>query len=288
MTDRYDSDWREWPSIHLIVLLTNTDRVSQELYNDAVRALIINLKCSTEYDSIAESVLLCLIERKMKSRTEEDIFKEIKAILHSHEARQPNHKVLWELTWIVQEVYKVHPQMVMHHLATIIRFLLVSDNRYVEKDTRDWLRNGILVQDALVKPYGLDDVRLFNHKVYAVKELLAGLGAVLNTAIHRSDSCSSYEYAIDAYRDCSEYLYLVFLSLDSEREEWLQSEAPDTEASSELDTVVQELFDEISHIEGILGTHDNLRNQIREWQEEYIVSDAPTNSNVVEIEDGEF
>lgn len=286
MTNRYGSDWREWPSVQLIVLLTNADRVSHELYNDAVRALLVNLNCSTDYDSIAESVLLCLLERNLKSTTEEDIFKEIKSILHS-EAGQRNHKVLWGLTWIVQEVYKVHPQMVMHHLAIITRLLLVSDNRYVEKDTRDWLRNGILGQAPLVKPYVLDEIRLLSHKVYAMKELLAGLGAVLNHAIHRSDSCSSYEYAIDAYQDCSNYLYLVSSSLDSEREEWLQSEAPDTEDNPELDTAVQELFDESSEIEGILNAHERLRDQIREWQEEYSVSDAPANSNVVEIEDGE-
>lgn len=286
MTDRYDSDWREWPSVNLIVLLTNAGRVSYELYNDAVRGLLINLKCSSDYDSIAECVLLCLLERNLKSTTEEDIFKEIKTILHS-EAGQQNHKVLWGLTWIVQEVYKVHPQMVMHHLATITRLLLVSDNRYVEKDTRDWLRNGIFVQAPLVKPYALDEIRLLSHKVYAMKELLADLGAVLNHAIHRSDSCSSYEYVIDAYHDCSNYLYLVSSSLNSEREEWLQSEAPDTEDNTELDTAVQELFDESSYIEGILNNHERLRDQIREWQEEYSVSDAPANSNVVEIEDGE-
>lgn len=269
------------------MLLTNADRVSPELYNDAVRALIINVKCSTDYDSIAESVLLCLLERKLKSTTEEDIFREISATL-AREVRQRNHPAVWGLVFIVKEVYRVHPQMIVHHLAVIVRLLLQYNNRVVEKDTRDWLRNEILVQDMLAKPYILDPVRLLDHKIYAMKELHGALGNILNNAILKSISSSGYEYIIDAYQDCGTYLYLVSSNLDPELEEWLKSEAPATEAGTELDTVVQELFDEVNGIDEVLRTHENLRDQLRDWQDEYSVSDAPSNSNVVEIDDGEF
>ncbi|KAH0167321.1 hypothetical protein KCU67_g3936, partial [Aureobasidium melanogenum] len=94
-----------------------------------------------------------------------------------------------------------------------------------------------------------------------------------------------YEYTVEAYHDCGNYLHLVSSSHDAELEEWLQSEAPDTEAGTELDTVVQELFNEIGGIESLLRLHENLRYQIREWQDEHSVSDVPSNSNVVEIDD---
>ncbi|KAK6000101.1 hypothetical protein QM012_004089 [Aureobasidium pullulans] len=277
-------DWREWPTVHLIVLLTNADRVSQELYDDAVRSLIFSLKSSADDDSVAEAVLACLLERNLKSTTEEDIFKEIKAVLFC-EANQRTHPAVWGLIFIVKQVYKAHPQMIMHHLASIVRFLLTFDNRSIEKHTRDWLENEILVQDVLAKPFVSDQVRLCRHKLYSMKELLQGLGTILNTAIHKSNSCRGYEYMISAYGDCSKYLYLVSSSLDPELEAWLKSEAPDIEADTEIDTVVQELFDEVEGVDDVLSTHENLRVQIREWQEEYSISDAALNSNVVEIDD---
>ncbi|KAG9685977.1 hypothetical protein KCU95_g11953, partial [Aureobasidium melanogenum] len=278
------SNWNEAPTIRLIVLLTNADRVSSELYDDAVRALNINLKCCREDDSVAESVLSCLLERKLKSKTEEDIFQEIKSVL-GREAGQQTHPCVWSIVFIVTQVYKTNPQMIMHHLATILRILLDYNDRTVEREARDVLRNDILVQDVLAKPYAADHIRLLRNKVHAVKELFAGLGGLLNEAIQKSLSSSAYEYTADAYLDCGNYLDLVFSSHDAEQEEWLKSEAPDTEAGTELDTVVQELFNEIGSIDNLLGIHVNLRHQVREWQDEYSVSDVPSNSNVVEIED---
>ncbi|KAG9682785.1 hypothetical protein KCU95_g11509, partial [Aureobasidium melanogenum] len=278
------SSWNEWPTIHLITLLTNADRVSPELYDDAVRAITITMKCSTDDDSVAESVLSCLLERKLKSTTEEDIFQEIKVIL-AREAMQRNHPTVWGMMFIVAQVYKTHPQMIVHHLATIVRLLLEYNNRAVERDVRDWLRNDILVQDVLTKPYTLDHIRLFRDKVHAMKELLSGLGGMLHMAIHKSESSSAYEYPADAYHDCGKYLHSVFSSHDAELEEWLKSEAPDTEVGTELDTVVQELFNEIGGIDNLLRVHENLRHHIREWQDEHSVSDVPSNSNIVEIKD---
>lgn len=287
MADSHDSSWNEWPTIHLITLLTNADRVSPELYDDAVRAITITMKCSTDDDSVAESVLSCLLERKLKSTTEEDIFQEIKVIL-AREAMQRNHPTVWGMMFIVAQVYKTHPQMIVHHLATIVRLLLEYNNRAVERDVRDWLRNDILVQDVLTKPYTLDHIRLFRDKVHAMKELLSGLGGMLHMAIHKSESSSAYEYPADAYHDCGKYLHSVFSSHDAELEEWLKSEAPDTEVGTELDTVVQELFNEIGGIDNLLRVHENIRHHIREWQDEHSVSDVPSNSNIVEIEDGGF
>ncbi|KAG9866125.1 hypothetical protein KCU63_g4320, partial [Aureobasidium melanogenum] len=278
------SIWSEWPTVHLVVLLTNADKVSSELYDDAVRALTINLKCSTDDDSVAESVLSCLLERKLKSKTEEEIFQEIKSVL-AREAMQRNHPTVWGMMFIVTQVYKTHPQMIMHHLATFLGLLLDYNDRAVERDARDVLRNDILVQDVLTKPYTLDHIRLLRDKVHAMKELLSGLGGLLNAAIQKSESSSAYEYTVEAYHDCGNYLHLVSSSHDAELEEWLQSEAPDTEAGTELDTVVQELFNEIGGIDNLLRVHENLRYQVREWQDEHSVSDVPSNSNVVEIED---
>ncbi|KAH0126960.1 hypothetical protein KCU66_g5898, partial [Aureobasidium melanogenum] len=198
---------------------------------------------------------------------------------------QRNHPTVWGMMFIVTQVYKTHPQMIMHHLATFLGLLLDYNDRAVERDARDVLRNDILVQDVLTKPYTLDHIRLLRDKVHAMKELLSGLGGLLNAAIQKSESSSAYEYTVEAYHDCGNYLHLVSSSHDAELEEWLQSEAPDTEAGTELDTVVQELFNEIGGIDNLLRVHENLRYQVREWQDEHSVSDVPSNSNVVEIED---
>ncbi|KAI4726548.1 hypothetical protein E4T49_05713 [Aureobasidium sp. EXF-10728] len=277
------------PPTLLIGLLTNVDRVSPELYDDAVRALIINLRCATDWDMIAESVLHCLLERKMKSSTEQDIFQEMIKVLSSREISQQNQPTAWKMLGIMIGVYKVHPRMIIQYLALITRRLLVCDVRIVERDTRDWLRNCVLVQNVLPKPYVLDQVQLLNHRVWAIKELLEGLAAELDPAMRRNCECSIYEYVIDAYQDCGKYLSEVSSGLESELEEWLKSEAPETEADAELETAVQELFDEVSNIDKLLNDHEDCRNSLRTWQDEQSVSDVRSNSNVVEIDnDDEF
>ncbi|CAD0114960.1 unnamed protein product [Aureobasidium uvarum] len=285
------SNSSDCPPTLLIGLLTNVDRVSTELYDDAVRALIVNLRCATDWDMIAESVLHCLLERKLKSTTEQDIFREMINVLSSPDVSQQNQPTAWKMFCITMGVFKVHPQMIMQYLAVITRLVLVCDRRILERDARDWLRNSVLVQNVLPKPYVLDQIQLLNHKVWAIKELLAGLAAELNTGMARNFECSIYEYSIDAYQDCGKYLSQVSSSLETELEEWLKSEGPETEADAELETAVQELFDEVSNIDKLLNDHEDCRNSIRDWQDEQSVSDAPSNSNVVEIDndsDNEF
>ena len=73
-----------------------------------------------------------------------------------------------------------------------------------------------------------------------------------------------------------------------ELEEWLKSEAPDTEAAAELEAAVQGLFDEVDSIGSLLHDHEELRDRIRDWQDERSSSDALSNSHIVELDDGEL
>jgi hypothetical protein len=76
--------------------------------------------------------------------------------------------------------------------------------------------------------------------------------------------------------------------LKPELEEWLKNEESDTEALTEFDTTVQELIDDTSKIHELLRNHGELRDRIREWQDERSSSDGPSNSHIYEIDDGEF
>ncbi|KAI4763186.1 hypothetical protein E4T52_04775 [Aureobasidium sp. EXF-3400] len=284
-TKRSNRDWKEWPPTRLIALLANADRVSHELYDDAVQTLIMNLGGTTDWDLISESTLLCLLERKMKSATEEDIFQEIRKILTSHEARKYNHPAAMKLLFMVAEVHTVHPLMMSRHLAILTRLFLICDNSDVEKEARNWLRTGVLVQSVLPKPYSLDQIQVLHHRIRSIKELLKALGYELIPPIQKSQASSLYEYSIDAYQDCCTYLSQVSSRLETELEEWLKSGAPESEAATELEAAVQELFDEVSNIDDLLREHEELRDRIRDWQDERSSSDAPSNSNIVEIDD---
>jgi len=273
----------------LIALLTDANRASRELYNDAARALVDNLKHSTNWDAISESVTLCLVERKMKSTTEEDIFQEMERILRSPKAkREDSSSVLVNLFWIVGEVHKISPLMMFGRLATLSLHFLLCDESEVEKDARDWLRNHVLVQNALSKPYTKGGVASLHSRICSIKELLTGLGDRLHPAVTQGEASSLYEYSIDAYQDCGTYLSQVSSRLETELEEWLKSEAPDTEVAVELESAVQELFDEVDCIGTLLRNHEGLRDIIRDWQDERSFSDGPPNSHIVEIDDGEF
>jgi hypothetical protein len=273
--------------MRLIALLANADRVSHELYNDAVQTLIMDLGDTTDWDLISESTLFCLLERKMKSTTEEDILQEIRKILTSQEARKYNHPAAMKLLFMVAEVHTVHPLMISRHLAALTRLFLICDNSDVEKEARNWLRTGVLVQSVLLKPYSLDQIQVLHHRIRSIKELLKALGYELIPPIQKNQASSLYEYSIDAYQDCGTYLSQVSSRLETELEEWLKSGAPETEAATELEAAVQELFDEVSNIDDLLHEHEELRDRIRDWQDERSSSDAPSNSNIVEIDDGE-
>lgn len=249
---------------------------------------MVNIKCTSTWDLIAETVLACLVQRKMKSTSEEDIFQEMKRILRSSEARRENSEAPGNLFWIVEEVHKIHPLMVLGHMATLAAYFLVCDRSEVEKDARDWLRTDVLVQSIPCKPYTLDEVTIIRQKICSVKELLTGLSRTLHSSIGRGEASNLYEYSINAYQDCSTFLSQVSSRLETELEGWLESEAPDTEAATELENAVQGLFDEVEYIRTLLRTHEELRDKIRDWQDERSSSDGPSNSNIVEIDDGEL
>lgn len=246
------------------------------------------MKHSTNWDAISESVALCLVERKMKSTTEEDIFQEMERILRSPKTEREDSSVLGNLLWIVGEVHKISPLMMFGHLATLSLHFLLCDESEVEKDARDWLRNYVLVQNALSKPYTQGGVVSLHSRICSVKELLTGLGDRLHPAVTQGEASSLYEYSIDAYQDCGTYLSQVSSRLETELKEWLKSEAPDTEVAIELESAVQELFDEVDCIGTLLRNHEGLRDIIRDWQDERSSSDGPPNSHIVEIDDGEF
>jgi ubiquitin carboxyl-terminal hydrolase 34 len=281
-------DWHEWPPSKLIVLLTNANRVSHKLYKDTVQTLIINIESTTDWDVISQSVALCLLERKMKSTTEEDVFQEIRRILNSYEARRLRHPEAANLLWIVTNVYGTHSPMLLPHMAAMTLSFLVCDDSEVEKDTRDWLRNSVLQQGVLSKPYTVDQVQGLRQKICSIRELLIGLGDQLIGPIYKNEASSLYEYSIDAYQDCGTYLSQVSSRLKPELEEWLKNEESDTEALTEFDTTVQELIDDTSKIHELLRNHGELRDRIREWQDERSSSDGPSNSHIYEIDDGEF
>lgn len=285
--DSAGSSWRDWPPIELVALLTNANRVSHELYNDAVQALMINLECASDWDVISETVLSCLVQHKMNSTTEEDIFTEMKRIMHSSEAKRENSSAPGSLFWIVEQVHKIHPLMMLGHLATLAVDFLVCDKSEVEKDARDWLRNDVLVQSMPSKPYTLAEVIVLRQKICSIKELITGLGNQLHSCIGRGEAFNLYEYSIDAYQDCSTFLSQTSSRLETELEEWLKSEAPDTEADIELENAVQELFDEVEQIVTLLRNHEELRDKLRDWQDERSSSDGPSNSHIIEIDDGE-
>jgi ubiquitin C-terminal hydrolase len=280
-------DWREWPPTKLIVLLTDANRVPQELYNDAIQTLFSDMGSGTDWDMISESILLCLTGRKMKSTTEEAIFQEIDRILTSYETRRIENSEAANFLWIVSEVHKVQPLMMFRYLARLTVSFLVCDNAQVERDARNWLRDSVLVQNVLFKPYILDEVRVLRQRISSIKELLISLGDRLTQPLYSPEKSSLYEYSIDAYQDCSTYLSQVSSRLEMELEEWLKSGAPDDEAAAELGTAVQELFDDISSVDGLLRNQEDLRDRIREWKEGRSSSEELSNSNIVEIDDGE-
>jgi hypothetical protein len=237
---------------------------------------------------ISQSVALCLLERKMKSTTEEDVFQEIKRILITYEARRLRHPEAANLLWIVSNVYETHPLMVFPHLAAMTLPFLVCDDSDVEKDTRDWLRNNVLQQGVLSKPYTVDQFQGLGQKICSIRELLIGLGEQLTGPIYKGEASSLYEYSIDAYHDCGTYLSQVASRLKPELEEWLKNGESDTEAPAELETTVQELIDDFSKIHELLRNSGELRDRIREWQDERSSSDGPSNSHIYEIDDGKF
>lgn len=249
---------------------------------------MVNMKCTSTWDLIAETVLACLVQRKMKSTTEEEIFQEMKRILRSSQARRENSEAPGNLFWIVDEVHKIHPLMVLGHLATLAVDFLVCDIPEVEKDARNWLRTDVLVQVMPSKPYTLDEVTILCQRVCSIKDLLTGLGKELHPCIGRGEASSLYMYSIDAYQDCSTFLSQFSSRLEVELEEWLSSEAPDTEDATNLENAVQGLFDEAENIGTLLRNHEELRDKIRDWQDERSSSDGPSNSNIVEIDDGEL
>jgi ubiquitin C-terminal hydrolase len=280
-------DWREWPPTKLIVLLTDANRVPQELYNDAIQTLVSDMGCGTDWDMISESVLLCLTGRKMKSSTEEAIFQEMDRILASYQTRRSENSEAANFLWILSEVYKVQPLMMFRYLARLTISFLVCDNAQVERDARNWLRDSVLVQNVLSKPYILHEVRVLRQRISSIKELLIGLGDRLTQSLYKPEKSSYHEYSIDAYQDCSTYLSQVSSRLEMELKEWLKSEAPEDEYATELETAVQELFDDISSVDGLLRNQEDLRDRIRDWKEERSSSEALSNSNIVEIDDGE-
>ena len=247
-----------------------------------------NMQRATNWDLISESVVVCLVDRKMQSATEEDIFQQMKRILRSSEARRDNSTTQGNLLWIVGEVYTFQPLMMLDHLATLALEFLVCDKSEVEKDARNWLRTDILVQSMLSKPYTLDEVDLLRQRICSIKGLLVGLGHSLHPCITKGEASSLYEYSIDAYQDCGTYLNQISTRLEMELEEWLKSEAPDTEAAAELEAAVQGLFDEVDSIGSLLHDHEELRDRIRDWQDERSSSDALSNSHIVELDDGEL
>jgi ubiquitin C-terminal hydrolase len=281
-------DWREWPPTRLVVLLTDADRVPQELYNDAIQTLVSDMGSGTDWDMISESVLACLLGRKMKSTTEEAVFQRMEKILASYEIRRSGHSEAANFLWIVVEVHKNQPLMIFRYLACLTISFLVCDNTQVERDARNWLRDSVLVQNVLSKPYILNEVQVLRQRINSIKELLIGLGDQLTQPLFRRERSSLYMYAIDAYQDCSTYLSQVSSRLEMELEAWLASEAPDDEYVIELENVVRELFDDISSVDSLLRNNEELRDNIREWKEERSSSDAPSNSSIVEIDDGEF
>ncbi|KAI5249828.1 hypothetical protein E4T43_00477 [Aureobasidium subglaciale] len=267
--------WQRWPPTKLTVLLANAERMPPQIYDDSVKAMIINLCTTTASDTIAESVCLSLLERKMKSATEEDIFLEMGRILtHLKPPAAP------DLRWILAQVYKLQPLMIMHHLAELTFRLLVCDLPDVEENTRDWLKTCVL-QTGLTKPYALNDVSVLHRKVTAIRDLYNRLAHELNAALTRNQSCIAYKHSIDAYKDCYSYLRQISTALETELEEWLESDPPKTEEAAELETAVQTLCDNIGDIDCIIDTHTDFVINLHDWQGD----DSDPYSSMIQVDD---
>ncbi|KAI5209066.1 hypothetical protein E4T39_01086 [Aureobasidium subglaciale] len=253
-------EWQEWPPVKVVVLLTDAERVPSEIYDDSVKALIINLSTTTTHDMIAESVYLCLHARKMRSATEERIFQEMSAIL-CYQAPAAE-----SVQWILAEIYRSQPIMVIHHLAEIAYRLLICDTPDVEEKTRDWLKEEVLLQAELQKPYTLEDVSMLHHKVTAIKSLYEQLALDLRVALHRNLSWRAYKFSSSAYNDCALYLRRILADLETELEEWLKSDPPETDEAAELEKAVQTLCDNIGDIDHRIENHSDLHFELQEWQ----------------------
>jgi hypothetical protein len=203
--------------------------------------LIASLKDASSWDLTAETTALCLIGRKMKTKTEEDIFSQMKTVLRSRSSRDRN-------------------QMIIHHLAGIVGLLLICDDPQAEADARDWWRNNLLVANRLRDPLVLRDVETILHRMKVVQELYIFLDSELGLAVNKEDF-NLYRNSTDAYLMCSEYLTLACVSLETEIEN-----SHNTETDADVEALLEELLLELRRISQRLLRSEERHASIQAWK----------------------
>jgi hypothetical protein len=221
--------------------------------------LIASLKDASSWDLTAETTALCLIGRKMKTKTEEDIFSQMKTVLRSRSSRDRN-QMASSMQWITSQVYQFQPQMIIHHLAGIVGLLLICDDPQAEADARDWWRNNLLVANRLRDPLVLRDVETILHRMKVVQELYIFLDSELGLAVNKEDF-NLYRNSTDAYLMCSEYLTLACVSLETEIEN-----SHNTETDADVEALLEELLLELRRISQRLLRSEERHASIQAWK----------------------